>query len=169
MDRHPGGREQTLRALELASLPKGSRILDMGAGAGETLRLLKELGYEAVGIDLRPGGEGVSVGDMLCTGFAEESFDGIISQCAFYCCGNAAAAFKEAARLLKKGGLLMLSDVFFAPPETLYSPAGFTLLSMEDMTEQWRRYYIEALWSGSAEYTKGHGKCGYYSLICRKD
>ena len=54
MKGHPGGREHSLRMLELAALPPGARILDMGAGAGETLALLRESGFDAVGIDLSP-------------------------------------------------------------------------------------------------------------------
>ena len=54
MKGHPGGREHSLRMLELAALPHGVRILDMGAGAGETLALLRESGFDAVGIDLSP-------------------------------------------------------------------------------------------------------------------
>ena len=34
MNRHPGGEEHTRRMLALAALPAGSRVLDLGAGAG---------------------------------------------------------------------------------------------------------------------------------------
>ena len=51
MNGHPGGEEHTLHMLELAGIPAGGRILDLGAGAGESLRLLQRLGYRAEGID----------------------------------------------------------------------------------------------------------------------
>ena len=44
MNSHPGGAEHTRRLLETAALPPGARVLDMGAGAGETLALLRERG-----------------------------------------------------------------------------------------------------------------------------
>ena len=44
MNSHPGGEGHTRRMLELAALPPGARILDMGAGAGETLRMLRAHG-----------------------------------------------------------------------------------------------------------------------------
>jgi SAM-dependent methyltransferase len=40
--------------LEKAALPAGSRILDLGAGDGSTVSLLRALGYLADGIDLKP-------------------------------------------------------------------------------------------------------------------
>ena len=52
MNKHPGGEEHTRRMLELARLPAGASVLDLGAGDGETLRLLQSLGYDAEGIDL---------------------------------------------------------------------------------------------------------------------
>ena len=39
MNGHPGGAEHSLRMLELSGLAPGCRVLDMGAGAGETVEL----------------------------------------------------------------------------------------------------------------------------------
>ena len=88
MKGHPGGLEHSRYLIELSFLPIGSRWLDMGAGAGETVRLLKEQGSEALGIDLEPRGEGVEQGDFLHAPYEDASFDGIISQCAFYVSGD---------------------------------------------------------------------------------
>ena len=65
MNGHPGGEEHTLRMLELAGIPAGGRILDLGAGAGESLRLMQSLGYRAEGIDLAPRSAEVRQGDLL--------------------------------------------------------------------------------------------------------
>ena len=46
MKGHPGGEAHTRRMTELAALPGGARVLDMGAGAGEGVRLLRSLGLE---------------------------------------------------------------------------------------------------------------------------
>ena len=80
-ERHPGGQKTTRRLIKLSDI-EPCRILDMGAGSGTTLKLLKELGFDACGIDLEPG-EGVTGGNMLRTGFPDGSFEALISECAF--------------------------------------------------------------------------------------
>ena len=169
MKSHPGGEDHSLRMLKLAEnlgLSKGARLLDMGAGAGETLLLLQERGYQAEGIDLVPRSELVGRGDMLQTGFPGGSLDGVISQCAFFVSGNPGAALTEARRILKPGGMLLLSDVFFGEPIL----PGFQILYREDMTPVWREYYIEALWRGElCECEIPRGKSSYLLLIARKE
>ena len=166
MNRHPGGEEHTEALLALAGLPKGAKILDMGAGGGEALVLLRERGYDAYGIDLQPRNALVREGDFLHTGFPDLSFDGVLSQCAFFISGDPAGALREARRLLKPGGVLMLSDLFFAEPDL----PGFRIRHKEDMTALWREYYLEALWRGDAEcgcFPKG--KCRYLSILAIRE
>ena len=170
MNSHPGGAEHTRRLLELAALPPGARVLDMGAGAGETLALLRERGFDALGIDLSPRSPQVLRGDLHAAPFPDGSFNAVISQCAFFVSGNVAGALREAYRLLKTGGLLLLSDVFFEAPAPLLTSAGFTVLHSEDVTPQWREYYLEALWREETDCCAlPKGKCGYHIMIARKD
>ena len=168
MNRHPGGEEHTKRLLEHAALPKGARILDMGAGSGEAVRLMKAAGYDAVGIDLAPRSEIILHGDCLRTGFPDRSFDAVLSQCAFFLSGDVPGAFRESHRLLKPGGALMVSDVCFEAPEPIAEAAGFRIEYAEDLTALWREYYLEAIWRGTAECCGIRGKCAYKLLICRK-
>ena len=44
MKGHPGGAAHTRRLVELAALPAGASVLDLGAGAGESLALLRSVG-----------------------------------------------------------------------------------------------------------------------------
>ena len=170
MNGHPGGKAHTRRMLELAALPRGARILDMGAGAGETLALLRESGFDAAGIDLAPRAPEVLQGDFLAAPFPDGSFDAVISQCAFFVSGDAPGALREANRLLKSGGRLLLSDVFFEAPEPLLQSAGFAVLRAEDVTPQWREYYLEALWRDDAPCCAvPKGKCSYWLLIAGKE
>ena len=148
MDRHPGGEAHTRYLIELSCLPSGSRWLDFGAGDGGAVRILRSLGFEAFGLDLSPRGQDVAEGDFLHTGFDRSSFDGILSQCAIFLSGNLSGAFQEASRLLRKGGKLVFSDVCFDVPQMIQklTDAGFSVLHSEDLTDQWKEYYLEALW-----------------------
>lgn len=169
MNSHPGGAAHTRRMLELSGLRPGARILDLGAGAGEAVGLLRDLGYGADGLDLAPRSPLVEQGDLLRTGYPDGSFDAVLSQCAFFVSGDMPGALRESCRLLRTGGLLLWSDVFFSPPEPLLTAAGFVLLAAEDMTPQWKEYYIDALWRGDTYCCDlPRGKCSYWLLIGKK-
>lgn len=168
MKYHPGGAEHTRRMIALASLKPCSKVLDMGAGAGETVEILRSMGFDAVGIDLEPRGENVEKADFLHCPHSDGSFDAVISQCAFFVSGNVPAALREAYRLLKPGGALLLSDVWFSDAGRAAENAGFIVLNREDMTAEWREYYIEAIWRGDTDCVPIKGKCSYEILICEK-
>lgn len=159
-ERHPGGLKATKRLISLSGI-EPCRVLDMGAGDGSAVRLLRELGFDAFGIDKSPGEgpgngteRGVEEGDMLESGYEDGSFDAVLSECAFFVSGEPAAALREARRLLPEGGKLLLSDVFRgneAELEEFLADGGFRLICCEDISGEWKRYYIERIWDGSAE------------------
>ena len=147
MTRHPG---DTWHLIELADLKPGARVLDLGAGDGDGVRLLRLLGYDARGVD-RKAAPDADEGDLLRTGFADASFDAVMSECVFFVSGDVPGALRESARLLKPGGTLLLADVFFEPPEPLLEAAGFRVVVKEDWTGAWREYYLRSIWEGTAE------------------
>ena len=62
----PGGLALTLRAVNLACLGPGSRVLDIGSGTGATLRYLVDHSFEAAGVEpsailVKEGCEGTPV------------------------------------------------------------------------------------------------------------
>ena len=65
MNRHPGGEEQTLHLLKSIELKKGMKALDLGAGEGETVRIMKAFGLNVQGVDLAPRSSEVQRGDFL--------------------------------------------------------------------------------------------------------
>ena len=111
----------------------------------------------------------VEAGDLLRTGFADASFDAVMSECAFFVSGDVPGALRESARLLVPGGTLLLADVFFEPPEPLLEAAGFRIIVKEDWTDAWREYYLRSIWEGTAEPCPvPKGKSQYWMLIGRK-
>jgi len=99
----------------------GGLLCDIGCGPGEVAAYLHSIGCEVIGVDLSPGmiAEARRLSpdvtfqceDMLALSFPDEHFSGIA---AFYAIVHCSArdlerAFSEWRRILKKGGLLLLS------------------------------------------------------------
>ena len=175
MIKHPDGENLTRELISLSSLPRAACILDMGAGDGEAVAFLRSFGFDAVGLDLNEA-ENVLKGDMTALPFENESFDAVISECAFSVCGDTTKAFSEAHRVLKKGGVLCLSDVYFkstdAPSLSLGTPAtkegwesaaeGFSLTEFHDRTKVWTEFMIHCIWNGL-----DLGDCGYFKSAAK--
>ena len=174
MRKHPEGEKTTQRLLTMAGLAEGARVLDIGAGDGETLRLLQAKGLRAEGID-RIAGRGVRRGDMKRLPWPDASFDAVMAECSLSVCGDTEKALEEARRVLKPDGLLMVSDVYgkelrTAPDLSLGRPAtragwrriasGFRLLTWEDITPLWTEYLIHALFAED-----DLGDCGFYARL----
>ncbi len=170
MNHHPGGEQHSRYLIELAFLDAPAKWLDMGAGDGSTVRLLKSFGYEALGIDLTPQGEDVIPGDYLQAPYADGSFDGVISECSFYISGNVPLALKEAGRLLRKGGKLVFSDVTEDVVALLNQcrQAGFAVRHLEDLTDSWKEYYLEALWKQDDVCLPRGKKFSYVLFVCER-
>ena len=111
MNRHPGGEEQTIHLLKSIELKKGMKALDLGAGEGETVRIMKAFGLNVQGVDLAPRSSEVQQGDFLTLQYAADSMDLCISQCAFFVSRDQKNALSECWRVLKKEGFLLLSDL----------------------------------------------------------
>ena len=170
MLRHPGGEKHSRYLIELAFLEKGAKWLDMGAGDGSTVRLLRSLGYAAEGIDLEPRGKDVFRGNYLESPWQDDFFDGILSQCSFYVSADVPGALREAARLLRKGGKLVFSDVTENVVELLNQcrRAGFAVRHLEDLTGEWKEYYLEALWTQENVCLPQGKKFSYVLFVCEK-
>jgi arsenite methyltransferase len=164
----PGGLELTARAIALANLAAGSTVLDLGCGAGDTMRYLHSQGIDAIGIDCAddpatcsPGTRTRIVARAEALPLADGAVDGVLAECSFSLFDDRERALAECDRVLMDGGRLMISDLYARNPgaispvrslrgscaarmlvrdelETSLSNAGFTLSVWEDHSKALR-------------------------------
>ncbi len=112
-------------ALQRTGVGPGTRYLDVGCGAGVAAQLAAARGARVVGIDAAeamiaiaqentPGGE-FHVGDLEALPFADASFDVVAGFNAFQYAANPVVALKEAGRVTKAGGWVVVT--VWGPPE----------------------------------------------------
>ncbi len=116
------------RIFSAGNIPTGGKLLELGCGAGNMGLWLAEKGYEVTGIDIAPtaiqwakekaaeAGYDAKfiVGSVLdLHDFTDDSMDIIIDSKCFHCIiGEDRKTFlKEAARVLKKGGYLLIDSM----------------------------------------------------------
>jgi len=113
------------RIVALATEHGGTRLIDVGTGVGHTLRRVAPSFISAIGVDatreMLEAGRGVLAGagianailvqaDATALPIASRSADVVTSRLAAHHFADAAAAFREIARILRPGGLFVLVD-----------------------------------------------------------
>ena len=132
---HPGGRELTSRLIRRLGVGTGSAVVDVASGPGTSALLLaREIDCNVVGVDLSPtsvaaatgaaaqagltGQVRFMIGDAEALPLEDASMDGALCECALCTFPDKDAAAAELARVLRKGGRLVLADIV-AQPERL--------------------------------------------------
>jgi SAM-dependent methyltransferase len=123
----PGGLELTARAITLARLGAGATVLDLGCGAGDSVRYLRTLGIDAMGIDCgdssgRGSRRGLApyphiIAKAEALPFPQSSAHGVLAECSLSLFEDQDRVLAECARVLKDGGRLMISDLYSRQPE----------------------------------------------------
>lgn len=114
--RRPGGLALTDRLLEACAFPPGARVLDLGCGAGATVRHLLARGLAALGADPDPAAP-AGPGPFLRARaerlpLAAGCLDGILMECSLSVTGDPDRALGECRRVLRPGGRLGLTDLY---------------------------------------------------------
>ena len=163
--KYTGGEVLTEFLLTMSGL-EPCRILDLGAGSGETVRLLRDQGFFAQGID-EIGNEDVEAGDFLHCHYEDGSFDAVICEGVLFGTGREADGWAEALRLLKSGGTLLLADVCFVDVMghvDRLEKAGFQVDHVEEASALW----ADCGYLQQVEELGGKGRCRYFLSVCRK-
>jgi phenylacetate-coenzyme A ligase PaaK-like adenylate-forming protein len=140
---------------------KRASALDIGCGDGQTVALLRRLGYEALGVD--EGAESLPFGDA--------EFDLVMLECVLSVLKNPLAALREARRVLTRRGKLIISDVFGgadAPEAMKNAEAARALLSAAGLSVEIEEDHTAALVTYAAERGVSSGRSRRYILfICK--
>lgn len=121
----PGGLELTGRAISLANLAAGARILDLGCGTGNTVSFLRSLGFDAVGVDCAPEADRTQITPTRIVARAEAlplanaSIQAVLAECSISLFADRDRVSAECARVLVDGGRLIISDLYARQPEAI--------------------------------------------------
>jgi SAM-dependent methyltransferase len=106
-------------ALEAIGVGAGTRVLDVGCGAGGALVLAADRGAEPSGLDATPEllaiarerlpGADLREGDIEELPWPEASFDAVTGFNSFQFAGNPVGALAEARRVLRPGALVVMA------------------------------------------------------------
>jgi SAM-dependent methyltransferase len=106
------------QALDLAGVTAGTRLLDVGCGAGGALVLARARGADVAGLDAsealvaiaraRLPGARVEIGEMEALPFADEAFDIVTGLNAFQFAADPGRALSEARRVCRRGGSVLM-------------------------------------------------------------
>jgi SAM-dependent methyltransferase len=137
-----GRRRLLARIIDELELPRGARILDVGAGTGSNLRLLSELGFEDVtGVDssetairfcAEKGLGAVRQGDACALPCEDDTYDLVIATDIVEHVDDDARALAELRRVMRPGGFAILTV-----------PAFPSLWGLQDEVSHHKRRYIK--------------------------
>ena len=173
----------TERLLQMAKLPAGTQVLELGCGNGQTALYLQQKGYQVTAIDRETADNpNIRQGDMLRLDFPADMFDAVLAECSLSASGDPLLALTNAYRVLKVGGHLLISDVFFRETDgeqaekwmQMVQQAGFAVVAVEDASKEAQTFFLKMIWEQGClpdqwkRIAAGRKKVGYVLLCGRK-
>lgn len=142
----PEANERLISAfVRLSGLPRGARVADLGCGSGAFTELLRQAGFDSVGLDISPKlialgkskypGLELLEGDAENLPFESESLDGVLLSGLVHHFPDPRRVAAEVHRVLKPGGRFVAFDPNRMNPfmwlyrdhaSPFYSPVGVT-------------------------------------------
>lgn len=123
----PGEFAITEDALKICRFAPEAALLDVGCGEGETVEYLQEKGFLAEGLDIskkmlekglaRNPGLKLKEGEADFLDYSSYTFDGVFMECVLSLINMQTEALHEAYCVLKKGGFLIISDLYVRSPD----------------------------------------------------
>jgi SAM-dependent methyltransferase len=162
--------EPAFRAgLDAVGVREGTRLLDVGCGAGRALRLAADRGAEVTGLDAAPGlleharrrvpGATIVQGEIQSLPFPDAAFDAVTGFNSFQYAADPVAALCEAKRVTAPGGRILalvwspaemcelaphlLSLGALMPPPPPGAPGPFALCGRDALEEFFGRVGLE--------------------------
>ncbi|HHW93667.1 MAG TPA: class I SAM-dependent methyltransferase [Clostridiaceae bacterium] len=181
---HPGGAESTKKLLLKGNVEPDDRILDLCCGAGNSVRLCSELGFDVSGVDRAPVIEHTRKNDhdhsylvwessgseVARLPFEDGSFDVVLCECSLSLLEDKSAVMREVHRVLLHGGRFLVSDLYDGIPPDF---EGFRRVWWEDATESLRSFIASWIWEMGTVFPSPScrsGKqyfLGVYEAICK--
>ena len=106
-----------LAALDALGVGEGTRMLDIGCGAGRALRLAADRGADVSGLDAAPGlleyarrrvpGATIVQGELQSLPFPDDTFDAVSGFNSFQYAADPTEALREAKRVTAPGGRIL--------------------------------------------------------------
>ncbi len=165
---HPGGAESTKKLLSKGNVTCDDRILDLCCGAGESVRVCAELGFDVCGMDR------ASILEHTCKNdpdhrylvwesseemganlpFEDGSLDVVLCECSLSLLKDKASVVNEIHRVLSRGGRFLISDVYDGIPPDF---KGFRRVWWEDATDALRTFIASWIWETGTPFP--HSSC----------
>ena len=132
----PGGETLTRRAMEILGPDIGTVVVDAGCGAGGGLSVLSKCGHLVFGVDLemdllidaKKNGTPLLQTDLGQLPFTDKSVDTLFCECVWNLTSKE-EVLSEFHRVLRPGGVLVLSDIYLRTPETSQVDTSWPVIS----------------------------------------
>lgn len=163
-----GGLDLVNEVIDLYDQKDKIKVLDVGCGSGYSVNYLSQLGFDATGIDASE--EIIEIGrkkyqninihvmDANNMDFPTDYFDLILFECSLSIMKEPIKILSNCKNLLKKDGLILLSDFFFKETNVdddiytlnywnrIFSNLNFQVISFQDKSSDWKSYLGMILW-----------------------